>query len=44
MIKIKGVGGSVVVVVGVSGIGGGVGCGIRLPPVVLYFSITPATK
>ena len=44
MIKIKGVGGSVVVVVGVSGIGVGVGCCIGLPPAVLYFPVTSATK
>ena len=44
MIKRKGVGGCVVGVVSVSGIGGGVGCGTGLPTVVLYFTVTPATK
>ena len=44
MIKVEGVGGSVIGVIGVFDIGGGVGCGIRLPPVVLFFCITPATK
>ena len=44
MIKVKGIGGSLLVVVGVFGIGGGVGCAVELPPAVLYFGITPATK